>query len=181
MMLGTTNIKKNLMISYGFVQNPASLKPRTSFHCQTSLPVTPVIHWCKTSHWETCAVWIRESVAKMFILCNFHTETEYNSKLQPTRCNVSWFIYFYRRSTCFRRFFRPSSGAHNCTCSFRYCQTILLLAAIMDKMEPTVTVSPISSTIEANSSIGWQYLKLHIQLCAPDDGQRNLLKHVERL
>ena len=23
------------------------------------------------------------------------------------------FIYFYRRSTCFRRFLRPSSGAHN--------------------------------------------------------------------
>jgi len=29
------------------------------------------------------------------------------SELQPTRCNVSWFIYFYRRSTCFRRFLRP--------------------------------------------------------------------------
>jgi len=33
------------------------------------------------------------------------------------------FIYFYRRSTCFRRFLRPSSGAHNCTYSVRYCQT----------------------------------------------------------
>jgi len=39
------------------------------------------------------------------------------------------FIYFYRRSTCFRRFLRPSSGVHNCTYSFRYCQPILLLAA----------------------------------------------------
>jgi len=55
-----------------------------------------------------------------------------NSKLKPTRCNVSWFINFYRRSTCFRRFFRPSSGAHNCTYSFRCCQ--LLLAAIMDEI-----------------------------------------------
>jgi len=45
---------------------------------------------------------------------------EYISRLQPTRCNVSWFIYFYRRSTCFRRFLRPSSGAQNCTYSFRY-------------------------------------------------------------
>ena len=44
-------------------------------------------------------------------------------------------IYFYRRSTCFRRFLRPSSGAHNCTYSFRYCQPILLLAAIVDEME----------------------------------------------
>ena len=75
--------------------------------------------------------------------------SKYNSKLQPTRCNVSWFIYFYTRSTCFRRFLRSSSGAHNCTYSFRYCQQILLLATA--------------------------------QLCAPDDGRRNLLKHVEHL
>ena len=42
------------------------------------------------------------------------------------------FVYFYRRSTCFRRFLRPPSGAHNCTYSFRYCQPILLLAATVD-------------------------------------------------
>jgi hypothetical protein len=35
----------------------------------------------------------------------------------------------------FRRFLRPSSGARNCTYSFGYCQTILLLAGIMDEME----------------------------------------------
>ena len=63
-------------------------------------------------------------------------QTEYHdSKLQPTRCNVSWFISFYRRSTCFRRFLCPSSGVHNCTYSFRYCQPILLLAATMEEME----------------------------------------------
>jgi hypothetical protein len=33
-------------------------------------------------------------------------------------------ICFYRRSTCFRRFLYPSSGAHNCTYSFRYWLTI---------------------------------------------------------
>jgi len=37
------------------------------------------------------------------------------------------FMYFYRCSTCFRRFLCKSSGAHNCTYSFRYCQPILLL------------------------------------------------------
>jgi hypothetical protein len=47
------------------------------------------------------------------------------------------FIYFYRRSACFRRFLRSSSGANNCTYSFRYCQPILLLAAIVDEMELT--------------------------------------------
>ena len=60
---------------------------------------------------------------------------KYNSILQPTRCNVSWFIYFYWRSTCFRRFLRPLSGAHKYKYSFRYCQPILLLAAIVDEME----------------------------------------------
>jgi hypothetical protein len=87
------------------------------------------------------------------------------------------FIYFYRRSTCFRRFLRPSSGAHNCTYSFRYCQPILLLAATVEEME----LRSISSTVAASGTIGWQYLKLYVQLCAPDDGWRNRLKHVERL
>jgi len=41
------------------------------------------------------------------------------------------FIYFYRRSTCFRRFFRPSSGAHNCTYSFRYFRPLLPPVATM--------------------------------------------------
>ena len=55
------------------------------------------------------------------------------SKLQPIWCNISWFIYFYIRSTCFRRFLRPSSGAYNCTRSFRYCQTILLPLVVVDE------------------------------------------------
>ena len=45
------------------------------------------------------------------------------------------FAYSYRCSTCFRRFLRPSSGAHNCTYSFRYCQPILLLAATVEEMD----------------------------------------------
>jgi hypothetical protein len=36
----------------------------------------------------------------------------------------------------------------------------------------------ISSTVAASSSIGWKYLKLYVQLRAPDDGRRNRLKHV---
>ena len=99
------------------------------------------------------------------------------SKLQPKRWNVSWFIYFYRRSTFSRLSLPPSSGAHKCTYIFRYCQPTLLLAAIVDEMELRST----SSTIAASSSIGWQYPKLYVQLCVPDDGRRNRLKHVERL
>ena len=86
--------------------------------------------------------------------------------------------YFYRRSTCFRRFLRPSSGAQNSTYSFRYCQPILLLAAsCVDEMVRGI----ISSTLAANSNMGWQYLKLYVQFCALDDGRRNRLKHVELL
>ena len=87
------------------------------------------------------------------------------------------FIYFYRRSTCFKLFLRPSSGVHNCTYSFRYCQPILLLAATVEEMER----SSISSTLATDRSIVWQYLKLYVQLCTPDDGRRNHLKRVERL
>jgi hypothetical protein len=38
-------------------------------------------------------------------------------------------------STCFGQFLCPSSGAHNCTFSFRYCQPILLQAGIVDEAE----------------------------------------------
>jgi hypothetical protein len=64
-----------------------------------------------------------------------HTTLTCTSKLQPKKCNVSWLIYFYKRSTCFRRFLRPSTGAYNYTYSFRYCQTILLLDATVEGME----------------------------------------------
>jgi len=42
---------------------------------------------------------------------------------------------FLKSSTRFGRFVHPSSGAHNCTFSLRYCQPILLLAGIVDEME----------------------------------------------
>jgi len=42
---------------------------------------------------------------------------------------------FLKGSTCFVRFPRPSSGAQNCTFSFRYCQPILLQARIVGEIE----------------------------------------------
>jgi hypothetical protein len=77
------------------------------------------------------------------------------SKLQPTRCNVSWFIYFYRHSTCFRRFLHPSSGAHNCSYSFRHCQPVLLLAATVKELEQGHSaVGRIMSMKNSNDTIG---------------------------
>jgi len=118
---------------------------------------------------------------------------KYNSKLQQTRCNVSWFIYFYRRSTCFRRFLRPSSGARNCTYIFRYCQTILLIATIMDEMERS-SISGLLTAFEqdqdgtsvsswscsqAVSKHVWHIPLMWLQWKTPDGGQRNCLKHAE--
>jgi len=53
------------------------------------------------------------------------------------KIKVSLFIYFYRRCTFFRRFLRPSSGAHTCNCTYsvRHCHPILLLAATVEEME----------------------------------------------
>jgi hypothetical protein len=42
---------------------------------------------------------------------------------------------FLKGSTYFGRFLRPSSGAHNCTLSFRYCQPLLLQAGIVGEMD----------------------------------------------
>jgi len=71
------------------------------------------------------------------------------------------FIYFYRRSTCFMRFFCPSSGAHNCTYSFRHCQPILLLVAIVDEMELTSISSMIAAVlIDSTWSCAYSYVLL---------------------
>jgi len=67
-----------------------------------------------------------------------------------------------RRFTCFRRGFRPSSGTQNCTYSVR---PLLLPAANLARLA-------------AGSSNG---LTLYVQFWAHDDGQKNCLKHVERL
>jgi len=48
-------------------------------------------------------------------------------------------------STCFRRFFRPSSGAQNCTYSVIYCQTNT--AACCYRGWDGIPWSSISSTI----------------------------------
>jgi len=70
-----------------------------------------------------------ENITKKYF--NIRTSVQPNiiTNYSQQDATVLEFIYFYKRSTCFRRFLRPSSGAHNCTHSFRYCQPILLLAA----------------------------------------------------
>ena len=70
-----------------------------------------------------------------------------------------------RRSTCFRRVFRPSSGAQNCVYSVRYMSEQYSLRA--------------SSSRKLYCSD--KYLTLYVQFWAPVDGRKTRLKHVERL
>jgi len=62
----------------------------------------------------------------------------YNCKWWPTICNYfDLFIYlFLICSTCFGRRLRPSSGALDCIYSIWYCPPVLLLAGVMNDMEP---------------------------------------------
>ena len=61
---------------------------------------------------------------------------------------------------------------------YLFLQTLYMFqAATVEEME----LRSSSSTVADSSSIVWQYLMLYVQLCVPDDGRRNRLKHVERL
>jgi hypothetical protein len=106
------------------------------------------ICWCQTSVGSQRGIFV--SIFYIHMSVHHNIITNYSQQ----DATFLEFIYYYRRSTCFRRFLRTSSGANNCTYSFRYCQTILLLAATVEEMELP---------------------------CAPNDGRRNRLKHVERL
>jgi len=72
-------------------------------------------------------------------------------------------------TTYFRRFLRPSSGAQDCTYSFRYYQTNTAACwyLIPDRSRQQYWVVR-------------HYLTIHVHFCAPDDGRRNRLKHVEQ-
>ena len=67
----------------------------------------------------------------------------------------------------FTLFLRPSSEAQNCTHSIRY------LSGCNDKVKILINIYYISLQSD-------KYLTLCVQICAPDDGRRNRLKHVQR-
>jgi len=58
------------------------------------------------------------------LLLKIHSECELYNYDQPDA--TLFYDLFLKRSTCFDQCLRPSSRAHNCTSSFRYCQPILL-------------------------------------------------------
>ena len=59
--------------------------------------------------------------SSIILLDNVVIELKVSTKLilyfiQPMRCNLHNVLYYYQRSTCFGRFFRPSSGAYKTVC-----------------------------------------------------------------
>jgi hypothetical protein len=74
--------------------------------------------------------------------------------------------------TCFGRLFRPSSGAHNCIYSFKYCPPILLQTCIVDEMELIHDTS--------HQQYRWTILEAVYIVCAPDDGRKSRPKHVQQ-
>ena len=73
------------------------------------------------------------------------------------KMQLFFYYLFLKDSTCFGRFLRPSSGTHNCTFSFRYCQPVLLQAGIEDEMELNWSQFHLMKSV---SSISWSQLHL---------------------
>jgi len=127
-----------LELSHFFLEPPVFSGPRPLHLTNKYTLFTECVHcvYCFVLFTDYCRIISIMKLPSLSVTLfqNMRTKINlYNYKLQPKRCNFSW-IYFYRRSTCFRWFLHPSSGAPNCTYSFRYCQPILLLAATVEEM-----------------------------------------------
>ena len=59
-------------------------------------------------------------IVKLRLLNENHKRKAGIRRVQPTRCEVSPFIYFCKTFYMFQTVFPPSSGAQNCTYSVRY-------------------------------------------------------------
>ena len=117
--------------------------------------------WPKRFGAAEIKLWLRSLFLLTFIgPCIANRFAEYNQQ----DAKFHNFFISVRRSTCFRRVFRPPSGAQNCIYSVRY-------------LSDQYCYLPLAR-LAAGSSIG---LTLYVQFWAPDDGRKNRLKHVERL
>jgi len=92
-----------------------------------------------------------------YVLCKIRTEfADYNQQ-DATFHNL---FISVRRSTCFRRVCRPSSGAQNCTYSVRYLsdQYCYLLSSLVGMFHLSQA-------------------SMYVQFWVPDDGRKTRLKH----
>jgi hypothetical protein len=101
--------------------------------------------------------------------------------------------HFYVQHKYFMPFYSETNQMHNISNLFYFGTTFYMFRTVSPSIIRSLRLYiqhqvcviqvlwNIASTIAASSSIGWQYLKLYVQLCALDDVRRNRLKHVERL
>ena len=123
----------------------------------------------------------------LFISINF--STYFRRFLRPSSGaqNCTYSVRYCETNTaasCFcgwdgTPFLRPSSGAQNCTYNVRYCQTNTA-ACCYRGWDGTEFHLIHGSSRQQAAVLVWQYLTLYVQFCAPDDGRRNRLKHVEQ-
>jgi len=126
----------------------------------------------RTDKNELCHYLFKQVLYLMFVCpCIASISLKYNQQ----DATFSRSIYFYKLLHVFQAVPPPIIGStklciQHQVLSNRYC--CLLLSWMRWHC------SSISSTIAAVSV--WQYLTLYAQFCAPDDGRRNRLKHVEQ-
>jgi hypothetical protein len=100
---------------------PLVKRPGREFDHSPPSSVEVKNEWSYTSTPPICLIYVdRDSftVALFFTftgpcIVNIFQHNQQDAKLHN-------YIYFYKRSTCFRRFLRPSSGAQNCIHSIGY-------------------------------------------------------------
>jgi len=113
----------------------------------------------------------------LFLTFDVHMSVhrKFITKVQPTRCNVfSIYLFLY-----IALHVSGGSSAHHqehktVDTASGIVKPILLPAAIVHKMERAFHL------IHDNSSIGLTIPDAVSTVCAPDDGRRNRLKHVEQ-
>jgi hypothetical protein len=71
------------------------------------------------------------------VVSTFHNSPMYF--IQPTTCDLYNILYYYQRSTCFGRAFRPSSGAYKAVCATHGFQLIHTSGRQQESMTTTRT------------------------------------------
>ena len=110
----------------------------------------------------------------LYLLRSHYTvATSYSNDIQqyrqPNRCNNNDLLVIPISSTCFRWWFRPSSGAPERIYSLWYNLTTMWPAG---SLPPRPGYRPATSWLHYTTSC-------NIQSSAPEDGQNHCLKHVE--
>jgi len=119
---------------------------------------------------EPATLWlVAQCLNQLLHRVPIHRVEFYIPIVQPTRCTCyRKLIILVKRSTCFGRPFRPSSGAQNCVYSDGISQTAAATCCYRSSYS-----SPIAAAV-------WHTPLLYTLFWAPDDGRKEGPKHVVR-